>query len=1230
MSKIRRNDPCPCGSGKKYKKCCMNSGKQVVRENKTLRYMQTHDSGEILNIIVALQLNPKNRGANVRMERLARYAALTIHEGGLPVNKQEFIRILNEEFASDPYEDFPTNLHADTLTAMAGTHIIFPGIATNATELLQTFTNVLYMGHGSWPIGFEDTVLPGMKLMLELGDMMAACVHINGVTKGENRRGDLFDYSGLDKEYWISQDVMGQMLTRYQIAQEFLDAFVIDVDKVRIALSDEDPDNNPLFERPIIRYKDRYYFLLISNQADALRRYILNMADICGCLTELVERCHELEWGQVQQTLQSMEWGLTDIVVANPMQNTKECICKFDENWLAYVIFSYDNAEDVRNGRTMLRDVSQRIKDVQHAIAEKAEGENVLLIILSSTMGELGYSLGPGAIDEPYVAMNVNPFVQLAKIEQWKQLDLLYFAESYREIRDLQKQYLPLVSMVDMYAVYRQNNCSFYLSDNPRPSIILPENIDGGYEMIVDRKMAENRHALPYIMNGVPASVAVEKDPNFFPMYTTVYPSLPFLACVENGRFPIWVSCRQETPQARIIADTYGKSILFWIYRINEVSKGKGIEPNMPMEISLEFDEKALNPIIKNDDTGHEEPPYEFTLTKHGIHMLIHQNGLLMMQKADNSGERQMMIDLVDALSEGQAGHQLVETYIPQDKGKMILLFQTDATSAANNVKLLRPRMIHEYVRQHIMDMLPKWMEEKGYGFEGRITEKEEKEQALRHMVDTLLDQLAEYVKQFEYKSLLKFAVWNYESLVWERDHKKVLNPAKAYCFGVNEKMREENNLYEQRLTQAGLSLRCVVEYLAAQPYVGGENQGGAYELEYMMGLMEAVVSYGEFCDAIHMGVSNQEVEKLPSGRYGIYHDDFEAQLEAFRIAYGEDILVGEMRVFGERFKQNETKPEIASMYPPVEELNAAFETDWGVRYQDIILVSKSMSQMCVDNNESVMQLPENTTVEEVSRLSGLSQETVQKTIERLSMQPRERYLQAPDGFSNTDVHPWNYNRELSFLRRFIVREEDENGVYLTFGLRNATASFRQLNYLLFHGQLNGGAEIEKLKGRFSTIKGKIFNDFVRTYLMNHTEYEIRYDVPIKNDYPFQADRNYGDVDVLAFDKRTCVVYNIECKDAEMAKNIRQMKAEIDKFLGRGEKDKKKAWVAKHVGRHVWLNTHKEELAKYLNVDEVKEVKSMMLTSSVLPVSFLRESPLPILSFLELEKVNGDLAKLLP
>jgi hypothetical protein len=30
MAKISRNDPCPCGSGKKYKKCCL--GKDIERQ----------------------------------------------------------------------------------------------------------------------------------------------------------------------------------------------------------------------------------------------------------------------------------------------------------------------------------------------------------------------------------------------------------------------------------------------------------------------------------------------------------------------------------------------------------------------------------------------------------------------------------------------------------------------------------------------------------------------------------------------------------------------------------------------------------------------------------------------------------------------------------------------------------------------------------------------------------------------------------------------------------------------------------------------------------------------------------------------------------------------------------------------------------------------------------------------------------------------------------------------
>lgn len=33
MAKTGRNEPCPCGSGKKYKKCCLKNKKPVTVEN---------------------------------------------------------------------------------------------------------------------------------------------------------------------------------------------------------------------------------------------------------------------------------------------------------------------------------------------------------------------------------------------------------------------------------------------------------------------------------------------------------------------------------------------------------------------------------------------------------------------------------------------------------------------------------------------------------------------------------------------------------------------------------------------------------------------------------------------------------------------------------------------------------------------------------------------------------------------------------------------------------------------------------------------------------------------------------------------------------------------------------------------------------------------------------------------------------------------------------------------
>lgn len=97
MAKIGRNDPCACGSGKKYKKCCMASDEAVAhaarpaqpaavpaRRPSLARYLQEHDevdelteaSNAVVDLVHAGNLDAAEQAAH---DLLARFP--DVHDG---------------------------------------------------------------------------------------------------------------------------------------------------------------------------------------------------------------------------------------------------------------------------------------------------------------------------------------------------------------------------------------------------------------------------------------------------------------------------------------------------------------------------------------------------------------------------------------------------------------------------------------------------------------------------------------------------------------------------------------------------------------------------------------------------------------------------------------------------------------------------------------------------------------------------------------------------------------------------------------------------------------------------------------------------------------------------------------------------------------------------------------------------------------------------------------------
>ena len=208
------------------------------------------------------------------------------------------------------------------------------------------------------------------------------------------------------------------------------------------------------------------------------------------------------------------------------------------------------------------------------------------------------------------------------------------------------------------------------------------------------------------------------------------------------------------------------------------------------------------------------------------------------------------------------------------------------------------------------------------------------------------------------------------------------------------------------------------------------------------------------------------------------------------------------------------------------------------------------------------------------------------------------------------------------------MRWQNEDGsTNVVFGFRSCLVAGLQLTDLLYAGRLkNVGKKLSKLLGRFESEKGAAFNEEVRTFLKQNSTLKVwDYDVSIKPKGNLVADADYGDIDVLAFDEARNVVYSIECKNTNTAKNVRDMKKEMDDYLGRGdnpERDKKKALVLKHLRRHKWLTENIESVRKFIVAESNPVVKSMMMTSEVIPTSYLRKevTPLSILNFQDLKR----------
>lgn len=1267
MSKIGRNDPCPCGSGKKYKHCHLNIDKEKSnpgletiisdykmkaalkgypdvprpsRNNSFISYAKEYETGHIFNMLTGLQLIPQNHGKNLRIEIMAKEALMLLNNFKEP-DYLKLKNVIKESYPMYHAEDPPEGLFTETVLFHGGNYTFMPGIASKSADVFRAMTESIFVKKNNFTKQFKDEIYQGIILLLELGERIFSKANIKRYDYIEDI-GHAFHFPNTIEDYSIGLKELREICDAKGIDAEVVEYFVTEADNEYLKSTND--DLNPLLYSPLVRIHDRYYFPIISAQAISLNEFIISTAIKHKCEEEFLKLYFSTIWSDVLSACGSMKWLMTTIKLPEIKNNVqvKEAIFQFDAYRLAYVVFKHDNSisdkyhEEEHYIKTNTEkgelNINKRINEVLDylTIEKKFEGYKFLVLYLSGEIGRFSLmNIEKEKFGEERIWFGAFEFIQLCRSEEWNLLSLLKYARVYREFTD-RKSRIMMTDPIDGYSVYKNSDESFYMGDDTNADWI---NIAPGTGANLFRKAKQKRDlhgALSYVDDRLVYRL-VEKSSDFSPLYSTVHEAKISNLLLETYGFPIWIESLQAASENRNYIRQFAEAILFWLQILQPKIKPTLSETfKEPLIIELWLDKfffsNYTSEELKNTLTDQK---FKSHYSNKRLFFYIPGQVLKEISGNTNKGERLILQELIKSFNH-LPGVTLSDVFIeetlnelmPVNNKKMILLIDSQ-----NNIQLdTRWLNISHFATDAETGLLldnqvsilnyPTTIPEK-------FVEKTEKVAFCNYAVQKLLEFLQDKLAEFDNNDLLRRLIDLNEALTFNREHNKIIIPSQILCFGQSEEYIDDLHKKERKLVSTTLATRCLIEYLAAKPS-SGKKRVSLDDIDKLLAIMHEIINWGMISDSIHYGLDNPEIGLLKSGRIGISKSFYDEKMRPFSEANILADIDSNLESFDNRFETWERKPNSKEVDDYWDTVDEAFKQDWGITFTDLNAITHFAVYYAIEKEDSVGFVTKNEFTEQIIKRSSIREDDIKRGIELLLMKERDEYLIAPSGYKNEDVFPWKYNREFSFLRRpFVESRNDDGESIIIWGMRNAQAASRQLYQLFLSGRLKyGGPAINKLLGARNDKRGKnyrkeVFEWFKKIEGIKVWEHEIK----IAPNGHLVDINDLGDIDLLVYDGKKNIVYNIECKRTHQAKNIHEMKSELDRYLGRTGQKKH---LEKHIQRHEWLLKNKKALASFIKSDTECQVKSFILVSDVIPLTYLaaEELPLPIVAYPELKRLG--------
>lgn len=1213
MSKIGRNQPCPCGSGKKFKKCCIDkpiqhSNINSNRKNSFEEFVKNNKSTSLLKFFSLLQVLPENHGKIVRLEDIQTTIASNLNNAQSNIDLSILKKLVDKNFPDDYREDPLENCFTENIMFHNGNNVVFTGINHNATEIIQNLIRVIFHTPNNLNEDLKNYVSDGLLFMLLIHNEIAKNLGFSRNMSGSSLENnitfpsdDLLKYTQL---FEFPEKMIFELFKKLGINKDVINDFLCDVNLIKENQNSEIP---LLCYKPFIKVNKTYFLVLPSSELFAINNFIVEKFKQFGELDNLIGFFDKFSIFEIKKLFIGIGWEQNQEFSLDVEQS----LWKFDENKYAFI--QYLGTNDFNNSLKLQKKVNDKVQEIKNVLPPHAE---ILMLFVYSQISMIEmlaintfdvkaakYQSALSLIDFERIIQNYN----IDKLSLWK----LFKAKERAREKGLYLFATPVHNIMTDFEWYNKQGETFLHPDEKYDFVNFSFDVQGNAAIKSIQK--KDIHLVNYINE--------DKTKGFLPVikseiYAPIYLSEEiffgkYRLVLEKYNFPLWITFENKY---RKIGSSYAEAIAYWFNRIHYLLNPLTKNFHEPIEVILSFEDNFINLSIEEFRKLEKNTvliDYQIDSDTNRINLRIPNTFFNLTNRDDNSSEIYLIRILLESLGKlfekktevnisAENIHAILEN-IPNDNTKMLLSATSELKIDLDERHIPKVRYIPKADGSIVLEELKNWVPNK---IPENIDNKSDKVKLCDVIISSLIKKIREELQNYNCFAVLEYLMLRYESTLNFRAFRSIKVVTQLKCFGEYRDILEEYHNSDVQAVRLSLSSRCLIEFVTAEPYFG-EKPINEDDLDFLLALMDELNYFGTIRDLIFFDLDNPKVGLLASGRIGVSKEFFDDTMSKFNLETRKDELGHYVKSFKTNYittKQRERSNTIENDNEDYYQLlDSAFLNDWGMTLPNIVGVLNLIAHYCLESKRSCMFMKEDDFISLLKNEINISEEEVKSIYTLLVLNSRGKFDEKVDGYEYAEIIPWRYNRRLSYLLKPILRINDKvnNNFIICFSARHLYIAGQNLLAIFFDGTLRVDDDCKQIREfvkRNSTEKGDEFTVEVRDWIRDNTNlFVLDYEFDITTKI---ADKNYGDVDVLALDEKRKILYSIECKNTKQAKIIYDFWKDIKNFT---EKQ-----LPKHINREKWLSNNLSVVSQRINKDVSGfKVKSIIVSSSVLPVKFV-------------------------